>query len=102
MMEYPHTITVQHLTTIDDGAGGHTEVWHDLKTVEAHIQPISGNEYYQSQKLQNPVEIDIYTPYDGDIQPTMRALCNGEPVNIKAVLDQGGMNEVLLLKCSLN
>lgn len=102
MNEYPHIITIQYLSQSDDGAGGYTDSWHDLKTIEAHIQPISGNEYYQSQKLQNPVEVDVYLPYDSEIKSTMRVLSNGEILNIKAVLDQGGMNEVLLLKCSMN
>ncbi|MDF2902371.1 MAG: hypothetical protein K0S25_9 [Bacillus sp. (in: firmicutes)] len=100
MSDYPHTLTVQNFNPSDDGAGGHTKEWYDLKSIEAHIQPISGNEYYQAQRLQNPVEIDVYTPYDIEIKPTMRLKVDDEVLNIKAVLDQGGMNEVLLLKCS--
>jgi SPP1 family predicted phage head-tail adaptor len=102
MNEYPHTVIVQTFIKIDDGAGGFTENWVDLKTIEAHIQPISGNEYYHAQKIQNPVEVDVYTPYDSDIQSTFRLKNGNEVLNIKAVLNQGGMNEILLLKCSVD
>jgi SPP1 family predicted phage head-tail adaptor len=98
MSEYPHTATVQQYTEVSDGAGGHTKEWRDLKPIVAHIQPISGNEYYQAQKIQNPVEVDVYTPFDGDIKVSMRLVTGGGVLDIKAVLDQGGMNEILLLK----
>lgn len=100
-MIYPHVITIESYTESNDDLGGHSEDWAPFLTdIEAHIQPISGTEYYQAQQIQNPVQVDIYTPYNGVIQANMRIVFEGKTLNIKSVLDQGGMNEVMLLKCS--
>lgn len=100
-MMYPHTVTLQTFTSVNDGMGGHTETWADIKTIQAHVQPIGGTEYYQAQQLQNPVEMDVFAPYDAYIKPSMRLVYDGQVLSIKAVLDQGGINEILLLKCSI-
>jgi SPP1 family predicted phage head-tail adaptor len=101
VMRYPHLIDIERFVSVDDGMGGHTEEWTPYLTdVEAHVQPITGNEYYQAQQIQNPVQVDIYTPFNGAIRADMRVIYNGETLSIKSVLDQGGMNKVLLLKCS--
>jgi len=100
---YPHVIDVESFISTDDGMGGSTEEWSVVLTaIEAHVQPISGNEYYQAQQIQNPVEVDIFTPYNEVISSSMRVKHDGKILNIKSVLDQGGMNEVLLLKCSMS
>jgi len=100
---YPHTIDIESATTVNDGMGGYTETWSPfLSAVPAHVQPISGTEYYKAQQIQNPVDVDVFTPYNGAIKSDMRIKHDGQVLTIKAVLDQGGMNEVLLLKCAIS
>lgn len=100
-MMYPHLIDIVSVESTDDGAGGQSQnVIPFLTNVEAHVQPISGSEYYQSQQLKNPVQVDVFTPYNGAINSGMQVIYNENTLTIQSVLDQGGMNQVLLLKCS--
>lgn len=98
--EFPHEIQIEYKERIPDGGGGWEEKWVPLKTTVAHVQPISGQQYYFAQQMRNPVELDVYTPYDTEIRPQMRVIHEGAIMPIEAVLDQGGMAEILLLKCS--
>jgi SPP1 family predicted phage head-tail adaptor len=98
---FPHTIDIEEYTQTSDGMGGHTETWSTIQNgLQAHVQPISGREYYQAQQIQNPVNMDVYTPYNEVIKPSMRVLYNGMKLNIISVIDQGGMNEIMSLKCA--
>lgn len=98
--EFPHEIQIEYKERVSDGGGGWEEKWLLLKDAVAHVQPISGQQYYFAQQMRNPVELDIYTPYDPEIRPQMRVIHDGVIMLIEAVLDQGGMAEILLLKCT--
>ena len=45
-----NTLTLQTLTEVDDGAGGHTETWVDIGSFKARISPISSNERLMQDK----------------------------------------------------
>ena len=45
-----NTLTLQTLTEIADGAGGHTASWTDVGTFRASISPISSNERLMQDK----------------------------------------------------
>lgn len=104
MIEYPHEITIESFTKIDDGGGGYTEEWSTFATSEAFVVPLSGTEFYRAQQTQNPVDYDIYLPYREDITPSMRVVFREKIIQIKAVLpsliDINGDYEKLCLKCS--
>jgi SPP1 family predicted phage head-tail adaptor len=101
MNKYPHRIDIESYEEVSDGMGGHTETWSTVETsLKAHVQPISGREYYQAQQIQNPVNVDVYTPYNEVIKPNMRVIYKSMNLNIISVIDQGGMNKILCLKCS--
>lgn len=101
---YPHTVTFQQYVEVSDGGGGYTKEWSDLLTTEAHVQPISGQEYAQAQQLTNPIDHNIYFPYQEGVTGSMRAywIDRGKTLDIQSEpLDQGGMGEILLVKAKL-
>lgn len=104
MNEYPHEITIESFTKIDDGGGGYTKDWSTFGTSEALVVPLSGSEFYQAQQTQNPIDYDVYLPYREDIKPSMRVKFKGKTLQIIAVLpslvDINGEYEKLCLKCS--
>ena len=104
MNEYPHTITIQNFTSVEDEGGGSTEEWVPYVQLEALVIPLSGTEFYQAQQTQNPVDYDVYIPYRADITANMRVVFRGDTLDIKAVLpsliDINGDYEKLCLKCS--
>jgi SPP1 family predicted phage head-tail adaptor len=98
--EFPHVVTFQISSEVEDELGGKSITWTDLKTSEAHFQPVSGKEFYESKQIQSSVQCNIYIPYDSEINEQLRVVYNGDPYYILAVLDQGGLNEVMMLKCT--
>ena len=104
MLEFPHTVTFQSLQEVPDGGGGHTKDWVDFLTTEAHVQPLGGREYAQAQQLTNPVDHNIFYPYQEGVKASMRALWvdRDKTLSIQTKpLDQGGMGEIMLVKAEL-
>jgi SPP1 family predicted phage head-tail adaptor len=102
MNEFPHTITFQSYTEVSDGGGGYTEEWSDFLTTEAHVQPVSSREYVRAQALQNPIDHNVYYPYQDGVTASMRILWDGKTLDIQSSpMDQGGMGEILLVKAQL-
>lgn len=98
--EFPHEISIYYSERVQDEGGGWENKWRLLKeAIAAHVQPISGQQYYFAQQLRNPVVMDVYIPFDPAIKPQMRIVYRGIPMMIEAVLNQGGMDEIMLLKC---
>lgn len=97
--EFPHEISIYYSDRVPDGGGGWENKWLPLKGTVAHVQPITGRQYYLAQQLKNPVDMDVYTPFDPEIKPQMKVVHRGNSMMIEAVLDQGGMDEIMLLKC---
>lgn len=59
-------------------------------------------EYYQAQRLQNPVDCNVYFPYRKDIVKTMRIIYENKVLTLKSdPIDQGGMHEIMNLKCQV-
>lgn len=104
-MMWPHTVTFQRYTEVSDGGGGYTQEWSDLLTTEAHVQPLGGSEFAQAQQLDNPVNHNIFYPYQEGVTASMRAYWHDRDKTLSIQtepLDQGGMGEILLLKCELS
>jgi SPP1 family predicted phage head-tail adaptor len=103
MNEFPHAVTFQQFTKVPDGGGGYTEEWSDFLTTEAHVQPISSNQFAQAQQLTNPIDHNIFYPYQEGVKGSMRAKWGEKILELRSSpLDQGGQGEILLVKARLN
>jgi SPP1 family predicted phage head-tail adaptor len=104
MDEFPHTVTFQEYTSTPDGGGGNAKTWSDFLTTEAHVQPIKSSEYASAQQLTNPINHNIYYPYQEGVKGGMKAVWvdRGKTLELRsAPLDQGGMGEILAVKAEL-
>lgn len=100
MNEFPHTVTLQKETKVSDGMGGSTLTWEPLKDVEAHVMPISGDTFFIAQQNQSKITFKVFMEFDEEITSSLRVIHKEEEIlNIKAVLDQGGLGEILCLMC---
>jgi SPP1 family predicted phage head-tail adaptor len=101
--EFPHIITFQKPKKVSDGGGGHIVAWVDYLTTEAFVCPISGNEFAQAQQLQNPIDHNVFYPYQKGVKADMRIKHNNEYLSVQSnPLDQGGQGEILMVKAKLN
>ncbi|GED03067.1 phage head closure protein [Bacillus atrophaeus] len=100
--EFPHVITFQRMEKVPDGGGGYVEKFTDYITTEAFVGGVTSREYYQAQQLQNPIDCNVYYPYRTDIEKTMRIIYENQILTLKsAPIDQGGMHEIMNLKCEV-
>ncbi|MDQ1003968.1 SPP1 family predicted phage head-tail adaptor [Neobacillus niacini] len=102
MIEYPHLIDIQIETKVPDGSGGHKKDWTLFKNVEAFVQPISGTTFFQAQQIESKINYKVFIDFDMEITNKMRVLYQEKPLTIDTVIDQGGLNEVMVLMCSGN
>jgi SPP1 family predicted phage head-tail adaptor len=102
MIEYPHLIDIQIESKVPDGSGGHTKDWTLFKSVNAFVQPISGRNFFQAQQIESKITYKVFMDFDKAITNKMRVLYQDKPLIIDTVIDQGGLNEIMVLMCSGN
>jgi len=98
--EYPHTVAFQQAVNTRDEGGGVVKTWQDVMTIEAFVDPLTGNQLYQGMQQDNPVNLAIYYPYQDGITTDMRALWvdRDQIITIQSKpIDQGGQGEVYRL-----
>jgi SPP1 family predicted phage head-tail adaptor len=100
LTEYPHEIIFQDEKSTPDGAGGRKVDWADAFTTEAFVDPVTSREFYQAQQAQNPIDYNVFIPYQEGIKPTMRIKYGNQILILKSKpIDQGGQGEILVIKC---
>ena len=57
---FNNTLTLQTLTLVADGAGGHTETWTNVGTFKASISPISSSERLMQDKTTSMLTHRVY------------------------------------------
>lgn len=96
-----HRIQIQEQQRVPDGGGGYGIEWVTLRTVWAHVEPLSAREFVASQAVQSEVTARITIRYRDDITPDMRILHRGKIYHIRGVLaDHRSGLEYLTLPCS--
>lgn len=66
-------IAIQQFTATDDGYGGRTEVWADVATVPAIVEPKGGREVWLNSQLQSRVDAVVTIRYRSDMADTTEA-----------------------------
>ncbi|TCN25486.1 phage head closure protein [Mesobacillus foraminis] len=99
MIEFPHTITFEKQSKVPDGAGGNVLNWVTVKTVDAFVQPISGNTLYFAQQNQSKITHKVFMEYDETINSNLRIKYGRKVLTFHPPIDQGGLNEILVLMC---
>lgn len=94
-----HRVTIQQLVTVYDEYNQPVEMWQDLTTVWAAIEPLSGREYWQAKAVNAEVTHRVRMRYRAGITPEMRLVFNGRVFEILAVLNLEERNIELQLLC---
>lgn len=94
-----HQVTIQQFESIDDGGGGHEEVWTDLTTVWGSVEPLNGKERYDAQQIQATLSHKIRIRYYPNLKPSMRVKFETRVFNILSIINFEERNRELQLMC---
>lgn len=92
-------LTLQAVARTPDGQGGYAEAWADVATVWAQLEPLSGYERMQAQKLDAPLSHKAMIRYRPGLTTAMRAVYQGRVLDIKEVIDVDEARRWLKLRC---
>jgi len=93
-----HRVTFQRATKTPDGAGGSTLAWSTVETVWADVKPVSGNERYNSMRVEADVSHTVLTRYRSDIFPSDRMVFDSRQMQVKSVINVEERNRYLEIK----
>jgi len=94
-------VTLQQESNTADGYGGQVLAWSDVATVWAKVEPLSGREQIEADKLQGVVNTRITIRYRSDVVPGMRLTWNSKNYNIRAVICEEERDRFLQLTCEV-
>lgn len=92
---YRQRLYVQQENPVADTGGGSSIGWTTINTVWASIEPITGWERLQANKLTGSISHRIRMRYDNTITPSMRFLLGSRVFNIRAVMNVEERNKTL-------
>lgn len=84
-----HSVNFETPTSTPDGYGGSSVAWDTVTpvTVRAFIKPMSGNERWQSQRLETNITHRIFIRYRSDLTSEMRINYGGRLMQVKALIN---------------
>ena len=98
-----HRIVIQQLVAgspPQTSSGEPNDVWTDLVTVWASIEPLNGRELFAAQEHDSEVTVRIRIRYRSGITHLMRISHDGKYYDIRAVIDPQLLGEQLQLLCT--
>ena len=80
-----------------DGQGGMLRTWEEVASCYAEVTPLYGSasERFDAEKQVMQLEYRITLRARADVTPAMRVRWNGKTLNIRAVIAQAAMLELL-------
>ena len=75
------------------------EIWNDVLTTWANINPISGKEYYSAETINSDLTHKIRLRYRKGLTPDMRVIYNDRIFYIISVINEYEKNTMLQLMC---
>lgn len=94
-----HRITFQRLVETTNEVGEVVQKLQDYTTVWAAIEPTSGREYYEAQKIQPELTYKITIRYLPDITPDMVIKYKNRLFQINNIINPDERNFILELMC---
>jgi len=82
-----------------DGGGGAVEAWAAVADLWAMIEPRSGKEAVEADRLSGNRKLDVTIRYREDVAPQMRFRFGDRVLDIRAVLDEDGRRRFLKCEC---
>lgn len=82
-----HRVTIQSKTTVRDKEGFEAEVWTDVTTVWAAVEPLRGREYFAAAAVHAENTVRIRMRYRSGVTPEMRVKYGTRLFDIISVID---------------
>ncbi|WP_335342482.1 phage head closure protein [Polycladomyces zharkentensis] len=92
-------MTLQKKTVIKDSEGLVTEIWTDIATVWAAVEPLRGREYFEAAAINAENTVRIRMRYKAGVKPDMRVIYSGRIFNITSVIDIDERHQEMHLMC---
>jgi SPP1 family predicted phage head-tail adaptor len=97
-----HRVSIQQRSVEQDSFGGQSDVWTEVLTVWAHIQPLNGRELMAAQAVQSEtthsITLRYNTPFSRPADVTkLRIVWNGRVFNIGASINEDERNRQVVL-----
>lgn len=92
-------ITFLRTEWVADEMGQEVPEWMPYKTVWATVNPVSGREYYEAQKVRPELTYKIYTRYQQEIAPDMQIKYKEKMFEIKSIINVEESNKMLEIQC---
>ncbi|CAN8139674.1 putative Phage head-tail adaptor, SPP1 family [uncultured Thiomicrorhabdus sp.] len=90
-----HSVTFQEMQTIEDGIGGRSKVWVDVKTLKCKVKPLNGKERLFADRIESNTTHKIICRYNPLINSKLRAVFKGRVMQIKSVINIDERNKWL-------
>lgn len=82
-----HRVTIQAKTLSTDAYGGPVEVWADVETVAASVEPLNGRELTNAQAVFAETTTRITMRYRAWVAAANRIVFDGKNYNIHGIID---------------
>jgi len=97
--ELRHRVTLRKKEITEDALKQQSEVWTDIATVWARIEPLSGREYFAARQENADVSVKVVIRYLPGITAETRVVFDGRVFDVLSVINPGERNISLVLMC---
>ncbi len=94
-----HRVTLRKKEITEDALKQQSEVWTDIATVWARIEPLSGREYFAARQENADVSVKVVIRYLPGITAETRVVFDGRVFDVLSVINPGERNISLVLMC---
>lgn len=94
-----HTITIEQNTPTQNSYGEPVDAWSTFATVRAQVEPISGREYFDAQKVDADVDYRVRIRYLSGVTNEMRIVYGSKQLDIESVLNIGERDREIHIMC---
>jgi SPP1 family predicted phage head-tail adaptor len=94
-----HQVTIQRKTSTTDTYGGPIDVWEDVATVWAAVEPMQGRELVNAQATNSETTTKITTRYTA-VTTADRIIFEGKFYNLQSVIDPELRHRELVIMAS--
>ena len=92
-------VTIKSKTATQNSYGEEVIVWVTLATVWAAVEPMRGQEYLESRRLQAEVDYRVRLRYRSGLAPTMRVYYDNRTLEVVSVLNVNENHRETHLMC---
>jgi SPP1 family predicted phage head-tail adaptor len=94
-----HRVVLERAERESDGGGGAVETWGPVAELWAMIEPRSGKETVEADRLAGSRKVDVTIRFREYVAPNMRFRFGDRVLDIRAVLDEDGRRHFLKCDC---